>query len=120
MDLFRSKIAQGLKKLRLEHEYSQEYLAEKLGKADPSGYQRIESGRTELKFEDAYLLAKIYQVPLEQIYDPNLRPAEVLSDNPIQYGKSNQLQVSVILDGKEHTLKKHIEMLSNVNKLLSN
>ncbi len=120
MDIFRSKIAEGLKSLRLQKNYSQEYISEKLGKTESSAYQRIESGRTELKFEDAFKLASIYSVPMEHIFDPEMRMENYLfsKEREIYYSKS-KIQITVTLDGSEKTLKHQIELLSNVNKALT-
>lgn len=120
MDLFRSKIANGLKTLRLQKNYSQEYLSDKLGKTDSSAYQRIEAGRTELKFEDAFKLATIYNISMEHIFDPDLRRStEGFSEDRELYQPKSRIQISVTLDGQEQTLQHQIELLTNVNKALA-
>mgnify|MGYP000156228896 CR=1 FL=1 len=119
MDLVKSRIAQGLKSLRLEANYTQEYIAEVLGKGDYSAYYRLEAGKTELKFDDAYKLSQLYEVPMEQIYDPELKKVKRVDEPYEQYKPSNSLQMNVTLDGKESTLKKQVELLTKVNALLA-
>ncbi|PRY90626.1 helix-turn-helix domain-containing protein [Mongoliibacter ruber] len=120
MNDFRSRIAEGLKSLRLQKNYSQEYIAEKLGKSDYTGYQRIESGRTELKFEDAYKLADIYNVPMEKIYNPDLNESSTFSEGSVApYGKREVLHLNIYLDGTETQLDKQIELLKRVNSCIT-
>lgn len=118
MDVIKSRIAQGLKSLRLERNYTQEYVSEVLGKGDYSAYYRLESGKTELKFDDAAKLAALYKVPMERIYDPERKAVDRVADPEEQYGKKNSLQLNITLDGREETLKKQVEILTKVNALL--
>jgi len=118
MDLVKSRIAQGLKSLRLEANYTQEYIADVLGKGDYSAYYRLEAGKTELKFEDAFKLSQLYNVPMEQIYDPDLKK-NIVYEPREDYKPANSLQMNVVLDGKETTLKKQVELLTKVNALLA-
>jgi transcriptional regulator with XRE-family HTH domain len=120
MDIFRSKIAEGLRRLRIEKDYSQEFVAEKLGKSDYTGYQRIESGRTELKYEDALKLSKLYKVPMEQLFDPDERKPMMVSESPkAVYGKKNLVQMTVNLDGTEETLEAQYELLKGFNSVIA-
>lgn len=122
MDPFKVKIAEGLRNLRVKKNYSQEYVADRLGKNDYTGYQRIESGRTELKFEDAYKLAKLYKVPMEQIFNPEDDSFDsiLVSEPPKEYyKKKNLVQITVNLDGSEDFLEQQIKMLRGMNKLVS-
>lgn len=119
IDIERSRIAQGLKALRLEHNYTQEYLADVLGKGDYSAYYRLESGKTELKFEDAFKLASLYSISMEEIYDPALRgSSRIMSEARTQLQPASRMNVNVVLDGQEQTLQKQIDLLTKVNELL--
>ncbi|AWW31881.1 transcriptional regulator [Echinicola strongylocentroti] len=121
MDEFRSKVAEGLRKLRLERDYSQEFVAEKLGKNDYTGYQRIELGRTELKFEDAYKLAKLYDVTMEHIFHPDKNEGGLSKAQDAAlpgYTKKNMVQMMVALDGSEEQLKRQFDFLKGVNEVI--
>lgn len=120
IDLDKSRIAHGLKQLRLEHNYTQEYVAEMMGKGDYTAYYRLESGRTELKFDDAFKLATLYNVSMEEIFDPALRESgSVVSEAREKLKPANKLNLTVTLDGMESTLKQQIELLTKVNALLA-
>ena len=119
----KSKIGERLKELRLKFNYTQEYIGEVLEKADYTAYQRIEHGRSELKYADAYKLARLYKIPMEQILnsDPrvqddtkiNVKQSEILN-SPFR----NVVQLTVSLDGSDNMLHDQIEFLIGVNKLL--
>lgn len=51
-----------LKRLRLEKGFTQEYMAEKLGYSDKSGYNHIENGNVKLSLAKAIEIAKILDV----------------------------------------------------------
>gem|GEM_PF-1171392 len=122
MNEFQSKVADGLRKLREESDFSQKYVAEMLGKNDYTGYQRLENGRTELKFEDEYKLARLYNVPMEYIFNPDLRKDEpsFLAKDSQEYGypKRNLVQMIVALDGTEDQLRKQFDFLKGVNEVI--
>jgi len=116
MNLTKSKIAERLRQLRLEKNFSQEKLAQELGKTDYTAYQRLESGRTDLKFEDAVTLARFYDVPMEYLLSEEV--GTVAKDRDAEYKKRNSVSVSVVLDGSENTLEKQMTMLAEFNKIL--
>lgn len=116
------RIAQNLKELRLEHNYSQEYIGEVLGKNDYTAYQRLEHGKADLKFSDAHKLARLYKIPMEHIFDPELRKEDslLMKDHPIgNYKKKNLVQITVNLDGSEDFLEQQIDMLRGMNKVIA-
>ncbi len=121
MDLRKASIAQGLKSLRVEKNYTQEHVASILGAADGSAVYRLESGKAELKLDDAAKLAELYEVSIDEIYDPSKRknPLMAADLDRASYGKKPALQVSVNLDGSPVTLQKQIEMLTKVNAILA-
>ena len=57
-----------LKKLRTEKGYTQEYMAEKLGYKDKSGYNHLENGNVKISIDKARLLAKILDVSIEVFF----------------------------------------------------
>lgn len=117
----RSRVAANLRRFRLEKDYSQLYVSEYLGKTDYTAYQRLESGKTELKLEDAVNLSRLYQIPIEHIweYDPEKSTTEI-SEKPSEYhlsGPSKKVQIQVQLDGTDATLEDQIELLTSINKI---
>ena len=118
----RSRVAANLRRLRLEKDFSQLYVSEILGKTDYTAYQRLESGKTELKLEDAVKLSQLYKIPIERIWDSNLvyEKTEV-GENPREYqqlGASKKVQIQVQLDGSEAMLQDQIELLTSINKVV--
>lgn len=116
-------IGDNLKELRLEHNYTQEYIGEVLGKTDYTAYQRLEHGKSELKFSDAYKLAKLYKIPMEHIFNPDLREEDslLLKEPPAaSYSKKkNLVQITVNLDGSEDFLEHQIDLLRGLNKVIA-
>jgi transcriptional regulator with XRE-family HTH domain len=121
MDLERSRIAHGLRRLREQKNYSQEYVADRLGKKEATAYSRIEQGRTELKFDDAFKLASLYKVSMERIYDPELKESnvETWADSRAKYETVHKLNLQVTLDGSPETLQRQVELLQSVNQVLA-
>lgn len=58
---------QRLRQLRLERGISQTFLAKKLGYSHASGYGNIESGRNNLSFEKALVIADIFGVDVSEL-----------------------------------------------------
>ena len=51
-----------LKKIRIERGYTQEYMADKLGYKDKSGYNHLENGNVKLSVDRAIKIAAILDV----------------------------------------------------------
>ena len=120
MDLRKSAIAQGLKNLRLEKDYTQEYVGSILGGRDSSLVYRLESGKTDLKLGDAAKLADLYEVSIDYIYDPSKqRKPDIVSEPREPYYTRAKLQVSVLLDGTQLGLQRQLDMLHKVNAALA-
>lgn len=118
MDLERSQIAAGLRRLREENDFTQEYVGEVLKN---KGYSKIEQGKYHLKFDEAYKLAQLYKVPMEHIMEPKLRDKfGNFEEKRSSYGNRPELSMTVTLDGKDDTLKKQIELITKVNAVLAN
>jgi transcriptional regulator with XRE-family HTH domain len=125
VDMVRSRIAANLRRLRLEKDYSQQYVSEYMGKTDYTDYQRLESGKTELKLEDAAILAELYKVSLETIWDPSKEAhinevSELEHVNEYQPAAKNKMHIQLELDGSETTLQKQIDLLTSINEVLKN
>jgi transcriptional regulator with XRE-family HTH domain len=118
----RSRVAANLRRLRLEKDYSQLYVSEILGKTDYTAYQRLESGKTELKLEDAVKLSELYKIPIERIWDNSLAQEKTeVGENPREYqilGAPKKVQIQVQLDGSESMLQDQIELLTSINKVV--
>jgi transcriptional regulator with XRE-family HTH domain len=62
------KYAARLRKIRISHEYSQEYVALKLGMSN-SAYSKLEQGRTEMTLSRLVQMSEILQFNLSQFFD---------------------------------------------------
>ncbi len=51
-----------LKRIRIEKGYTQEYMAEKLGYKDKSGYNHLENGNVKLSVDRAIKIANILDI----------------------------------------------------------
>jgi transcriptional regulator with XRE-family HTH domain len=121
MEDHKKKIGENLRDLRLEKNYTQEYLGEVLGKSDYTSYQRLEHGKSELKIQDAYKLAKFYKLPLEYIVEPELRKENTIANEKLIHtaSKKNIVQMTVNLDGTDQLLEDQYKLLQGVNQLIA-
>lgn len=112
----KSHIAENLRKHRVLRGYTQEYIAEFLGKKDYTAYSRYEQGRSNLKMEDAIKLADLYEVDVQELISvsPSVNPH-------IDHGKKSSGLVSVLvdLDGSSEKLDSHIQRLKKINDLIA-
>lgn len=113
----KSHIAENLRKHRVLRGYTQEYIAEFLGKKDYTAYSRYEQGRSNLKMEDAIKLADLYEVDVKELISvsPSVNPH--IGD----HGKKASGLVSVLvdLDGSSEKLDSHIQRLKKINELIA-
>lgn len=58
---------QRLRQLRMERGISQTFLAKKLGYSHASGYGNIESGRNNLSFDKALIIADVFGVDVSEL-----------------------------------------------------
>jgi len=112
----KSHIAENLRKHRVLRGYTQEYIAEFLGKKDYTAYSRYEQGRSNLKMEDAIKLAELYQVDVQELISvsPTISGA---SDHATTNGK--HISVLVELDGSNEKLENNIKRLKKINELMT-
>lgn len=76
-----------LKKLRQEHDISQEFLAEKIGVSRPT-YAQIESGARDMSVKEAQKLAKFFGLSLENFLAGKKIPA-----SKVELEKSKNLKI---------------------------
>jgi len=112
----KSNIAENLRKHRVLRGYTQEYIAEYLGKKDYTAYSRYEQGRSNLKMEDAIKLADLYQVDVQELISVSPK----INQSFDNHKKSNGLiSILVDLDGSSSTLESNIIRLKKINELLA-
>ncbi len=121
--VLKSHIAENLRKHRVLRGYTQEYIAEYLGKRDYTAYSRYEQGRSNLKMEDAIKLAELYEVDVQELIS---KAPSVSSHNSDIAKKSNgngngngNISVLVDLDGSSNSLEGHILRLKKINDLIA-
>lgn len=112
----KSNIAENLRKHRVLRGYTQEYIAEYLGKKDYTAYSRYEQGRSNLKMEDAIKLADLYQVDVQELISVSPK----VNDSFENHKKANGLiSILVDLDGSSSMLESNIIRLKKINELLA-
>lgn len=114
----KSHIAENLRKHRVLRGYTQEYIAEYLGKKDYTAYSRYEQGRSNLKMEDAIRLAELYEVDVQEL----ISVAPSVQSSPENHKRTNgngQISVLVDLDGSQNSLENSISRLKKINDLIA-
>ncbi|AWW33209.1 transcriptional regulator [Echinicola strongylocentroti] len=109
-------IAENLRKYRVLRGFTQEYIADYLGKKDYTAYSRYEQGRSNLKMDDAIKLSELYDVPIQELVNgtPRIKPKHY--NGTSQNGKA--FSVSVALDGSIETLEQQLSRLKRLNILI--
>jgi transcriptional regulator with XRE-family HTH domain len=112
----KSHIAENLRKHRVLRGYTQEYIAEYLGKKDYTAYSRYEQGRSNLKMEDAIRLADLYEVDVQELISkiPSVNQAQ-----ESQKKQSGLVSILVDLDGSSNKLENNIQRLKKINDLIA-
>ncbi len=59
-------VRQNIRKLRLDREFSQEYVAFSL-QMSQSSYAKMESGQSKISIDRLYLIAHFFKVPVEEL-----------------------------------------------------
>jgi len=112
----KSHIAENLRKHRVLRGYTQEYIAEYLGKKDYTAYSRYEQGRSNLKMEDAIRLAELYEVDVQELI------SKIPSVNHLQESQKKQsglVSILIDLDGSSGKLESNIQRLKKINDLIA-
>lgn len=118
----KSHIAENLRKHRVLRGYTQEYIAEYLGKKDYTAYSRYEQGRSNLKMEDAIKLAELYEVDVQELISiaPSVNQSYDFSKKTNGHSPQNgQISVLVDLDGSSSNLESNILRLKKINELIA-
>lgn len=114
----KSNIAENLRKHRVLRGYTQEYIAEYLGKKDYTAYSRYEQGRSNLKMEDAIRLAELYEVDVQELISA-VPSVNINHDYPKKINGNGQISVLVDLDGTKISLENNISRLKKINDLIA-
>lgn len=121
------ELSEALRTLRAKHNYTQEFVAEKVG-VHYTNYGKYESGKTIPKFNHAKKLADLYNLSLDDLYNYGKESGlyrapeyekKVLEDGVINgYKKAKNSSVSVMieLDGSDESEKKWIQMIKHINQ----
>ena len=114
----KSHIAENLRKHRVLRGYTQEYIAEYLGKKDYTAYSRYEQGRSNLKMEDAIRLAELYEVDVQELISvvPSVKTNHEYTK---KMNGNGQISVLVDLDGTQNSLESNILRLKKINELIA-
>ncbi|RPA70076.1 XRE family transcriptional regulator [Cyclobacteriaceae bacterium YHN15] len=114
----KSHIAENLRKHRVLRGYTQEYIAEYLGKKDYTAYSRYEQGRSNLKMEDAIRLAELYEVDVQELISV-IPSVNAHHDYTKKTNGNGQISVLVDLDGTQNSLESNILRLKKINELIA-
>ncbi|UCS95303.1 helix-turn-helix domain-containing protein [Echinicola marina] len=108
-------IAENLRKYRVLRGFTQEYIADYLGKKDYTAYSRYEQGRSNLKMDDAIKLSELYEVEVQDLINgsPGINQKK---EGDRSY--ENGLSLMVKLDGSQATLDNQLRRLKKVNLLI--
>ncbi len=79
-------VADRLKQIRLNRNYSQDYLAKKIG-VSQKAYSKIENNETRLNVDTLALLAQVLETPVADFFDESERP--ILNDFSSRSGGDN-------------------------------
>ncbi|QDH79248.1 helix-turn-helix transcriptional regulator [Echinicola soli] len=109
-------IAENLRKYRVLRGFTQEYIADYLGKKDYTAYSRYEQGRSNLKMDDAIKLSELYDVQIQELVNgtPSIKRKHI-NGSAIQ---GNNFSVMVSLDGSLDTLENQLKRLKRLNTLI--
>ena len=115
-EILKEKLSEKLRILRNRHGYSQEYMAQVLGKNDHTAYQRIETGRTEIKLDDFVKLAKIFNVPLDDLLNLDELPVRGKAND---YKQVTEIPFTITLNGDLENFEKQVIVARQINLVLN-
>lgn len=106
-----------LRKIRLDHGFSQENIAEEL-KVNATTYGRYEKGESEIGFEQVVRLANFYKLTLDEVYNYGNPKISEVNESRMQYKTPEKITVIVELDGLPTTLEKWVTRLTAINQVI--
>lgn len=107
------KLPDIIRRLRVDRNFSQEYVAEYLG-ISLSSYSRYENDKVQIDFNSVVKLADLYKLTLDDMYR-GVQRTEIAKSG---YTRSNKISVTVELDGDKETLDYWIDKLTAINKIV--
>ncbi|MGO5383990.1 helix-turn-helix domain-containing protein [Ligilactobacillus salivarius] len=111
------KTASRLKELRIEKGYTMQEVAKKMKLSGRSSYAMIESGRTNLTTQNAYILAKIYNINVDYLLKSSIVNDKQVIIKPVQLEK--ELEKDVTYNGKPLTSTDIIALKAFLQSLIS-
>jgi transcriptional regulator with XRE-family HTH domain len=108
-----SKIMDNIKALRAIKNYSQQYIADKLG-CDYSTYGKIESGKTTLTVNRLFLLADIFEVDVKQLLFGNEHSEPSIGSIGTATNSSPKIIIEIPLSGNESTLYQFKDIIAKL------
>lgn len=113
--LIKDKLSEKLRYLRNKHGFSQEYMASAMGKNDHTAYQRLETGRTDIKLEDFVKISKIFNVALEELLNIDGLPKTRREED---YSFTDDIPFTIHLTGNMKKLEEQIQLARKLNEVL--
>jgi len=101
-------IGQRIKQKRLEKNYTQEYVATRLG-ISQNAYSRIETGLTQLKTERLDTLASILETPVDNFISKSLENVKQISVENTIYDYNHLLSTKNLIERYEQRLQELIK-----------
>lgn len=96
-----------IKKLRLDNDFSQGFMAEKLGMSRPT-YMQIEKGERELTISEAQKLSSIFSMSLKDLLSGNKKEIKVDFEKEKKRKKSSDIEIRISVP--QENLKKFKEV----------
>jgi len=115
---FHRRIGRNLRQLREKKNYTQEFVGEVLGKSY-NAYGKTETGQVRLSLEEAAILSELYEISINELLNPTYEWKAKPPETEPRYILKNTVEMLVKLDGNEGSLRKQIDLLYSINKVLA-
>ncbi|MES2779577.1 MAG: helix-turn-helix transcriptional regulator [Bacteroidota bacterium] len=107
-------LVENIRKARKQKQFSQEYMAVKLGISQPA-YSDIENERVRFPIEKIERFAEILECPTHTLFDGILQ-----NDIKEQEGKINPLEQLILFEDIQFIKKLHEEVIRSKDELIQN